>query len=435
MTARLRWLAWVPDIGPLRESPGFRYLYLARTVSLLSISVLAVAVAWQVYELSGSSMHVAGVSVGLALGSLLGLLWGGSWADRADRRRIMIGGRTAYVGVVCLLWVNSVSAEPALATIYLATLLSGLTSGISAPALMAALPRLVPAHQLAAVGALNALAMELGRLTGPLIAGVLLARSSLAMCYGLVLVGAVLVPLLLALIPRDALRPEEEVPRAGNDSVIQQWREGLRYVTRNRVIGCLLVLDLIAMLCVSIHVLVPQLGESVLEGGPEMVGYLYAAPAVGAMLVAVTSGWTRTLARPGRLLIVWTVVWGVAVVLAGVAIQGAAHHSEWAPWLVLAFFVITGMADTATDIVRGALLQVHTPDAFRGRVSALWLLQGYVGPALGGMQLAGLASVLSPGRALMLGGGLCAGAVAVVAGGPKSVMHKALWALGGTSGS
>src|SRR5690606_40619442 len=97
---------------------------------------------------------------------------------------------------------------------------------------------------------------------------------------------------------------------------------------RMRVIGCLLVRDLISMLCVSNHVLVPQLCESVLEGGPEMVGYLYAAPAVGAMMVAVTSGWTRTLARPGRLLIVWTVVWGVAVVLAGVAIQGAAHHSE-----------------------------------------------------------------------------------------------------------
>src|SRR5690606_5853033 len=97
---------------------------------------------------------------------------------------------------------------------YVITLLSGLTSGISAPALMAAMPRLVPPPQLASAGALNAIAMELSRLAGPLIAGLILARLGLAACYALVLAGAAAVPLLLSRLPKDILRPEKEPPPA-----------------------------------------------------------------------------------------------------------------------------------------------------------------------------------------------------------------------------
>ncbi|MFT0849193.1 MFS transporter [Achromobacter sp. F4_2707] len=429
---RRRWLALAPDISPLRESAAFRSLYIARTVSLLSISILAVVVAWQVYGLSESSLHVAGVSVGLAIGSLIGLIWGGTLADSSDRRRIMIWGRAAYVLVVCLLWANSLRPEPGLTLIYAATLLSGFTSGISAPALMAALPRMVPGKYLAAAGALNALAMELGRLVGPLIAGALLARSSVAACYGVVFVGAVLVPVFLARIPRDCLLPEDA--DASQDAVgaptpmplFRQWVEGLRYVGQNRVVGGLLALDLVAMLFVSIYALMPELGEVVLNGGPEMVGYLYAAPAVGALLVAVSSGWTRTLARPGRVVICCTFMWGLAVMLAGISSSAAEGGYSWAPWLVLVFLAITGMADTASDIVRGALLQIHTRDSLRGRVSALWLLQGYLGPAIGGMQAAGVATLWSPSRALIIGGGLCAGLVGLGA----VPGRKRVWRLG-----
>lgn len=430
---RWRWQGLFADLEPLRQSPPFRVLYLARSVSLLAISVLAVAVAWQVYALSGSSLHVAGVTVALATGTLAGLLWGGTLADQGDRRFIMIWGRAAYVGVVCLLWANSLRPEPGLVLIYLATLLSGLTSGFSAPSLMAALPRMVPDHHLASAGALNALAMELGRLIGPLIAGMLLARSSPAMCYGLVLIGAALVPLLLARLPRDLLLPDPQAAsqHTARRPMFRQWGEGVRYVTHDPVIACLLGLDLVAMLFVSVHTVMPQLGDAVLSGGPQMVGYLYAAPAVGALLVAVSSGWTRTLARPGRVVILCTVLWGLAVMLAGFAAAGVRDGGNaWAPWLVLACLAVSGMTDTATDIVRGALLQLHTPDPLRGRVSALWLLQGSVGPALGGLQVAGFATLWSPSRAMVAGGALCAGVVSLAVGMPGSPLRRSLWRLG-----
>src|SRR5690606_34073785 len=113
---RRRWWARAAlDISPLRESAAFRSLYLARTVSLLSVAILAVAVAWQVYGITDSSLHVAGVGVGLAAGSLIGSLWGGALADRTDRRRIIVLGRAAYVGVVAILWANSLRPQPGLA--------------------------------------------------------------------------------------------------------------------------------------------------------------------------------------------------------------------------------------------------------------------------------------------------------------------------------
>lgn len=434
---RQRWWARLAlDLGPLRQSPAFRSLYLARSVSMLSVAILAVAVAWQVYGISASSIHVAGVGIGLALGSLIGIVWGGTLADRADRRRIMILGRAAYVTVVAILWANSLRTEPGLPEIYLATLLSGLTGGISAPALMAAMPRLIPPQHLAAAGALNALSMELSRLVGPLIAGALLARYSIALCYAVVLIGAALVPLLLARLPRDLLLPDAGAgpEPTQRPSMLAQWRDGLKHVRHNGVIACLLALDLAMMLFAGVHALMPQLGQAVLQGGPEMVGYLYAAPAFGALVVALTSGWTRRLARPGRLVIACALLWGIAIALSGVAAGGISAGLPWGVWAVPVLLAVTGMADTASDIVRGALLQIHTPDALRGRVSGLWLLQGYMGPALGGLQAGVLATWWSPGRALLAGGTACTTLIAMLLAMPGGSLRKNLWRLGPGNG-
>ena len=158
-----------------------------------------------------------------------------------------------------------------------------------------------------------------------------------------------------------------------------------------------------------------------------MVGYLYAAPACGALLVALTSGWTRQLARPGRLVVVCALLWGMAIAFTGVAAGGLSHGLPWGVWPILVFLALAGMADTASDIVRGALLQIHTPDALRGRVSGLWLLQGYLGPALGGLQAGALASVWSPGRALVIGGSACALAVGMFFSVSKTGLRQSLW--------
>lgn len=396
--ARAGWRAWFArhalDLSPL-QSPGFRLLYTARLVSVLVYGVLGVAVAWQVWSLTQSSLKVAGVGLGLALGTIAGLLWGGVIADRANRRTVMVTGRAAYVLVVLVLLLNSLQATPQLGWIYAATVLSGLAGGISAPALMATLPTLVPAHQLPAAGALGALAEQLGRLAGPLLAGLLIARGGSSACYALALAGAVLTPLLLLRLPA--------LPAAGGAtqrvSPWQAWRESARFALASPVVGGLLLLDILMAVCATPWVLLPQLGVETFAGDAQLVGMLHAAPAAGAFLAAATSGWTRRLNRPGLLLIAAAMGWGLALLCVGLASQ---------PWLALALLLLAGAFDTVADIVRGALLQRHTPDALRGRISALWLLEMNLAPALGGLALGGAAQRASAGLALAGGGALCA---------------------------
>ncbi|WP_159911107.1 MFS transporter [Pantoea sp. 18069] len=398
--ARAGWRAWFArhalDLSPL-QSPGFRLLYTARLVSVLVYGVLGVAVAWQVWSLTQSSFKVAGVGLGLALGTVAGLLWGGVIADRANRRTVMVAGRAAYVLVVLVLLLNSLQPTPQLGWIYAATVLSGLAGGISAPALMATLPTLVPGHQLPAAGALGALAEQLGRLTGPLLAGLLIAHGGSSACYALALAGAVLTPLLLLRLP--ALPPPQAAAATARVGPWQAWRESARFARGNPVVGGLLVLDVLMALCATPWVLLPQLGVQAFAGDAQLVGMLHAAPAAGAFLAAAGSGWTRRLDRPGLLLIAAAVGWGLALLCVGLASQ---------PWLALALLVLAGAFDTVADIVRGALLQRHTPDALRGRISALWLLEMHLAPALGGLALGGAAQRASAGLALVGGGALCA---------------------------
>src|SRR5690606_15350687 len=158
--------------------------------------------------------------------------------------------------------------------------------------------------------------------------------------------------------------------------------------------------------------------------------YLYAAPACGALLVAITSGWTRQLARPGRLVVLCALLWAMAIAFTGVAAGGLTQGLPWGVWPILLLLALAGMADTASDIVRGALLQIHTPDALRGRVSGLWLLQGYLGPALGGLQAGSLATLWSPGRALVIGGSACALAVGLFVAVPRTGLRDSLWRAG-----
>lgn len=398
--ARAGWRAWFArhalDLSPL-QSPGFRLMYTARLVSVLVYGVLGVAVAWQVWSLTHSSLKVAGVGLGLALGTIAGLLWGGVIADRANRRTVMVAGRAVYVLVVLVLLLNSLQATPQLGWIYAATMLSGLAGGISAPALMATLPTLVPAHQLPAAGALGALAEQLGRLTGPLLAGLLLARGGSSACYALALAGAVLTPLLLLRLP--ALPAPAAAGAAQRVSPWQAWRESARFARASPVVGGLLLLDILMAVCATPWVLLPQLGVETFAGDAQLVGMLHAAPAAGAFLAAATSGWTRRLDRPGLLLIAAAMGWGLALLCVGWAAR---------PWLALALLVLAGACDTVADIVRGALLQRHTPDALRGRISALWLLEMNLAPALGGLALGGAAQRASAGIALAGGGALCA---------------------------
>ncbi len=356
----------------------------------------------QAYALTGSSLHVALLGLTMAIPMMVSLVLGGVLADRCDRRGLMIGARAAYLTAVALLLGNALLAHPQIWPLYGAAVIGGITGGISTPALMAVTPALVGKEHLAAASALSALAAQAGAIIGPFVAGLLVTQYGFAACYAIVAVGAGLTPIFLSRLP---CLPPDTVGRGVSTGALVQ---GVRFVLKSRLVAGLLLIDVAATIFATPFALLPQYGTEML-GSFQVVGMLYAAPAVGAFLAALTSGWSSHVTWPGKALIGAVLAWGVAAIGVGLAPN---------PALALAALGAMGFADTVSEMLRVALLQRHTPDHLLGRVSSLWMIQAMVSPALGNMQAGFLARVASPRFAL-----ICGGAISVVA----SVLIARAW--------
>ncbi|BAH40266.1 MAG TPA: enterobactin transporter EntS [Gemmatimonas aurantiaca] len=388
------------DVTPLRTSRDFRLLFAARTISIVSIGVISVAVGWQVFEITGSSWHVGLVNLCLAVPMTMGLMVGGVMADRFDRRRLIVSSRSVYVLVAALFLINTLLPQPQLWIIYLASTIAGAINGISAPALMAAMPSLVQRAQLAAAGALITVSSQAGAMLGPSLAGITIGAWGLTACYVIVAVGAILTPLLLSRM--QPLPAGPGVPLGP----IAAARESWHFTRTHHVVGALLLLEIPVALFASPGSLFPELASSRFAGaslpwssrlmdGAIVAGWLYSAPAAGAFLSSLLSGWTGRTRDAGAMLVLTTVLWAVGTIGLGVASTALAA--------VIAL-TVAGAGRALSEILRRALLQSHTPDGLQGRVGSLWLIQAVVLPSLG-MALAGAAAQwLPPHRVVTVSG-------------------------------
>lgn len=400
------------DLTPLRASRSFRLLFAGRVVSLLGLGMLVVALPVQVYALTGTSLHVAGVNTTLGVAAFAGTLVAGVVADRTDRRRVVLWSRSAAIAGFAALLVNSLAESPSLTAIYVVAAWDGLAGGFSVVALAAAVPSLVPRGQLPAVAALQAISLDLGAVVSPLVAGIAIAHGGSSLVFGVVVVASVVSLGFLVRLP--SLPPgggeaEPGVPGVPGGRAPRPWDdlvEGLRFVATDRVIGGIILLGFVQILFASPHVLIPELVDKQLGAGPEVVGLLFSAPAVGALVATLTSGWTGRVRRTGRVLLIVFAASG-----AGVAMLGLSQS------VVLAVVAMTlvGAGDVLGEILRFTLLYERTPDHLRGRVSALWTAQGTAGDALGGPLLTLVARALGAGGAIAVGGALAAVATGLVA--------------------
>ncbi len=385
------------DITPLRESRAFRYAYAARTATVLVTGMLLVAASIQLYDLTASSVAVAALNVSMAVPMGAALIIGGVLSDRYDRRSLMLWSRSVYVASTLLFLLNALLPQPMAWPIYAAAIIGGAASGISVPAMISATPALVGRQHLAAAAALSGLSMQIGGVVGPLLAGALIAGAGLVFCYAIVLAGVVATPLLLrALPPLPPLAPAGGAP--SKQGMFHSFIEGFKYMLATPLLRGLLLIDLAAVVFATPLALLPEWGDVVLGLGAEATGALYSAPAAGAVLAAVGSGWTRSQQRPGRIVIGAVLVWGLSIVLL------SASTTLYASFLALAFM---GAADTISKMMRMALVQKHTPDHLLGRMSSLWMTQSSLGTAAGNMQMGLVSRWFSPSVALLIGGSAC----------------------------
>ena len=380
------------DIAPLRESRDFRRLFAGRFVSMAGNAVATTAANWQVYGLTHNSLAVGLLTVADGAGMFIGLLNGGMLADRHDRRKLIMAVQLPQAILAALLMLNSLLSHPALWPLYVITFFIGLCSGLASPASTATTPELVGGDKLAAAAALNATGSQLGQLGGPAIAGVLIAGPGLASCYA---IDAVCFAVFgLAMIGLRPLPPTTRAQRPG----LKSLAEGFRYVRHNGVVGGMLLVDTNAMIFGMPSALFPALASTHFHGGSATFGLLVAAPGLGAMVGAATSGWTGHLRRPGLVVIGAGICWGASIALFGLV--------RSLP-LALFFLALAGMGDLISEVLRNALLQRYTPDELRGRVSSLYLAQVTGAPALGNVEAGGVARLVSPVFSVVSGGLAC----------------------------
>ncbi|MFE5878092.1 enterobactin transporter EntS [Rhodococcus sp. NPDC056506] len=376
----------VIDVSPLRTSRPFRYAFCARLISLLGIGLLVVAVPAQTYQLTGSTLQVAGVSTAMAIAMFFGSLIGGVLADRYDRRRtIQLARSAAGLGFV-ILGCNALMPHPSMWVIYVAAAVDGLAGGVSSSALMALMPMLLPRNKMAAAGALVALTTDIGTMISPAIAGVIIASGGIPATYFVAAVAtAATVTLFQAIGPSPA-------PGTSHESPIRALVTGVKFAGTHTVIRGILISGLLVMFVSGPMVLLPAFVDQVLGGGPTMLGLLYGAPAVGAVIGSLTSGWTGRVHHNGAAMLISVALMPLGLVVLGAS--GAAIVS----FLGLAGF---GLGRALNDILRFAVLQQNTPDELRGRVSSLWMVQAVTGTAIGSMAAGFLGQWLEPGAALL----------------------------------
>jgi len=389
------------DLTALRRSRDLRLLTIGQACSTLGTQAALVALPYQVYVESDSPLLVGLIGAVELVPLILGSLIGGAWADRVDRRRLMLGSQAVLTLTAILLAVLSFAgAAHVVALFVLAGALAGSGAVVNVTR-AAAVPALAGPYLRSAL-AINFSVAQLASIVGPGAGGLVIAWAGVETVYALDAVAfAVMLALVLPIRPLPPNAPDAEHPK-----VTRSIAEGLRFVAGNRALLGSFVIDLAAMTFAMPRALFPVLALTVYDAGAAGTGLLYASVSAGAVVAAVTTGWLERARWLGRITIVAVVVWGAAIAAVGVAPT---------LWTAAALLALAGAADSVSAVCRSVINQVVTPEHLRGRMSSVFMLVVTSGPRLGDLRSGLAGSLMSATAAVASGGLLCLAAVVVVA--------------------
>jgi MFS family permease len=383
--------------------PAFRYYWLARLASTIGQMAMVIVIGWQVYDIARETMGLKEAALRLGIIGLVQFiplflltLVTGWTADRVDRRWIARASVALELGCAVALaaftWTHSTTLE----VLYAVAALLGVARAFAGPALGALAPNLVPRKILPRAIALSSIAWQTGAILGPALGGYLYAAAPFAPYAASALLFAVALAGLLAIGPVQ----RSEIARGVNPWA--QMVEGLRYVRRNRLVLGAISLDLFAVLLGGATAMLPVFARDVLHAGPEGLGHLRAAPAVGATLTALFFSVRPLKHNVGLKMLGAVGVFGAATIVFGLSRQMP---------LSLACLALLGAADMFSVYVRQSLIQLYTPDQMRGRVGAVSSLFISASNELGEAESGFLGALIGPVPAVIAGG---VGALAVV---------------------
>ncbi len=378
------------DIGPLRRHREFRLLWIGQSASWFGRMSALVAVPFQIYRMTHSTLAV-GVLELLAFFPLVTLgLVGGAFADAHDRRRIVLLSELGFVAAAALLLMNSLLPHPYLVAIYALEITAGALYALQRPSLDALLPRLVERDEITAAATLSSLRSTVAMIAGPALAGIVIATMGLPAAYLFYVIFLVISA--VALVAMQAVPPATMAEPAS----LKRIKEGIDYArSRPDLMGTYLV-DFVAMFFGMPVALFPAVADRL--GGPAVLGALTAGPAIGSFAVSLVSGWTSSVHRHGRAIVLAASAWGLAIVAFGFAPNVAT---------ALLFLALAGGADMVSGIFRSTIWNQTIPDHLRGRLAGIELISFTSGPSLGNFEAGAVASAFGLRFSIVSGGALC----------------------------
>jgi MFS family permease len=367
----------------------FRIFWTGLLLSGIGSQFTSVAIAWQIYELTDSAFQIGLLGLVRAIPQISLLLVGGLLADAMNRRKLMMGTQSGLILVSSALAALTVAGKTSPLMLYVASMLLAFFSSLESPSRQAIVPSLVPQHDLAQALALHSAQRYVSVIVGPSLAGLLLAFAGPAACYAVDAISWLMMLLLLSLL-RANLR-EGEGWRAVS---LTSLREGLQFVCGHAIIFPLMLLDFGATFFGSVRALLPIYARDILSVGPQGLGVLYAAPAVGSLLAAGGMSLFQ-LRRAGRWILAGVGIYAVCTVLFG---------GSRVFWLSVLLLGLAGAGDLVSTVLRGTINQLSTPDELRGRMASINSVFVMGGPLLGQFESGVVAAWLGAELSAMTGG-------------------------------
>jgi MFS family permease len=389
--------------APLLRDRAFAALMLYRIGTILSYQIVAVTVGWHVYEITRDPFSLGLIGLAEVLPYFCVAPFAGYLVDHLPRRRLGMAACAGLATTAGLLAVYALGWLPVrgIWPIYAAVALGGCARAFLGPVYNALFARVLKREQFARGASIGSVAFQAGLVIGPAIGGVLVGSAGKHAAYATAAAVA-----LVAMHALARLQATEPAPILQRGPVFASIGEGLRFVFGHQVLLAALALDMFAVLFGGAISLAPAFIQEILHYGPEGLGILRAAPALGAVSVGLWLARRPLQANAGRTLLIAVAGFGLCIIGFGLS----THF-----WLSALFLLVSGVCDGVSVVLRSTILQLATPDEMRGRVSSINGI--FIGSSneLGAFYAGSMARLLGLVPAVVLGGFVTLGVVATTA--------------------
>lgn len=357
-----------------------------------------VALSWQVYILTGQPLSLGIIGLVRAGPVIVFSIFGGALADSMSRRRLLLITQVILASLSAIMALLTVTGVATVWMLYLLTFLAAIAVSADGPAHAAVIPSLVPRNLLTNAITVNNLSWSVAGIAGPALGGLIIGWFGASVAFAIDAASFLAVIWVLLVVQTPLLAPELSAEERGISGNLRRIKLGFVFLRRKPIMISLMLLDFFAVLFGASLTLLPVFARDILKVGPEGLGLLAAAPAVGAVLGAVGLTALKRPHWPGRVVLGAIVIYGVCVAVFGLS------TIFWLSWLMLAG---TGIADTVSMTMRQSIRQLLTPDEMRGRIGGVNYLFAVSGTQLGEFESGLAAQLIGAQPAVALGGLAC----------------------------